>query len=65
MSDHNPITTILLTALTQPANLKPMVQAAGREILGLAFEAAGQGMRGKTSANKEEADADDKSTNLP
>lgn len=44
MSD-NPLTKVLLTALMEPSKLKPLAQAAVKEVVGLAIEAAGAGMR--------------------
>jgi hypothetical protein len=55
----NPLTNVLLTALLQPQKLKPMAQAAVKEVVGLAMESAGAGMRqSATKQSTEEKEED-------
>jgi hypothetical protein len=50
----NPLTNLVLTALLQPDALRPMAEAAIKEVVGLAMESAGSGMRDSAKRQTEE-----------
>lgn len=58
MPSDNPLTNLVLTALLQPDSLRPMAEAAIKEVVGLAMESAGSGMR--DSATRQQTQTEEK-----